>query len=281
MNATFDMLFPTTYGNTRFTSMEEVKEQKDHNPDAMGLFAQCSIFGVGTEKRGEAALDGLFEAANKGCTDAILMIARLYEYGMTFIRRDVSQALNLYKYAYSLENIDALHSLGYMLFRFYDKQVIGVSMMRKSAELGSRGARFQLQLLEDEITEIEELEFEDIPKKEFACDRQRAKKSLELYGVDLSSKAAIKSAMMKVMDDMKRETFSVIMNEFRYRYLRGRDMEYFSDIDFRKILESLVQDGAVEANDVKDYGVIEKTIYNSKTSTQKIKVTEMSGDEFD
>lgn len=279
--ATFDVLFPTTYGNTRFTSMDDVESQKDSNPDALGFYSQCSIFGAGTSKKGNNALEGLFSAANEKCSDAILFLGRMYEYGMTFIRQDEKQALNLYKYAYSLENIDALHSLGYILYNFFDKKSIGLSIMKKSAELGSRGARFHLNLLSSQIEGIEICRFEDIPEAEFAFSKPEALRSISLYDVDLSNPTAIKSALLNIMNNMKPQTFSVIMNEFRMKHLRGRELFHFENVDFRGIFDSLVSDGVIEAGGVGDFGVTENTLYISRESTQKMKTTILDGDDWD
>lgn len=280
-NFTFDVLFPTTYGNTRFASMEEVESQIDSNPDALGFFSQCSIFGAGTSKKGNNALEGLFSAANANCSDAVLFLGRMYEYGMTFIRQDVKQALNLYKYAYSLENIDALHSLGYILYNSFDKKSIGLSMMKKSAELGSRGAKFHLNLLAPQITDIEICRFEEIPESEFAFSEHEALRSISLYDVDLTNPTAIKSALLNIMNNMKPQTFSVIMNEFRMKHLRGRELFHFEDVDFRGIFDSLVSDGVIEAGGVSDFGITESTLYISRESTQKMKTTILDGDDWD
>ena len=278
---TFDILFPTTYGNTRFMSMEDVESQKDSNHDALGFFSQCSIFGAGTSKKGNSSLEGLFSAANAKCSDAVLFLGRMYEYGMTFIRQDVKQALNLYKYAYSLENIDALHSLGYILYNSFDKKSIGLSMMKKSAELGSRGARFHLNLLASQIAEAEICRFEQIPESEFAFSEHEALRSISLYDVDLTNPTAIKSALLNIMNNMKPQTFSVIMNEFRMKHLRGRELFHFEDVDFRGIFDSLVSDGVIEAGGVGDFGVTENTLYISRESTQKMKTTILDGDDWD
>lgn len=278
---TFDILFPTTYGETRFTSMEDVISQKDSNPDALGFFSQCSIFGAGTSKKGNSSLEGLFSAANAKCSDAILFLGRMYEYGMTFIRQDVKQALNLYKYAYSLENIDALHSLGYILYNSFDKKSVGLSMMKKSAELGSRGAKFHLNLLASQIGDIEICRFEEIPESEFAFSEHEALRSISLYDVDLTNPTAIKSALLNIMNNMKPQTFSVIMNEFRMKHLRGRELFHFEDVDFRGIFDSLVSDGVIEAGGVGDFGVTESTLYISRESTQKMKTTILDGDDWD
>lgn len=280
-NTTFDVLFPTTYGNTRFVSMDDVESQKDSNPDALGFFSQCSIFGAGTSKKGNSSLEGLFSAANAKCSDAILFLGRMYEYGMTFIRRDVKQALNLYKYAYSLENIDALHSLGYILYNSFDKKSVGLSMMKKSAELGSRGAKFHLNLLASQINDIEICRFEEIPASEFAFSEHEALRSISLYDVDLTNPTAIKSALLNIMNNMKPQTFSVIMNEFRMKHLRGRELFHFEDVDFRGIFDSLVSDGVIEAGGVGDFGVTESTLYISRESTQKMKTTILDGDDWD
>jgi TPR repeat protein len=279
--STFDVLFPTTYGNTRFISMDDVKSQTDSNPDALGFFSQCSIFGAGTSKKGNNALEGLFSAANAKCSDAILFLGRMYEYGMTFIRQDVKQALNLYKYAYSLENIDALHSLGYILYNSFDKKSIGLSMMKKSAELGSRGAKFHLNLLDSQIADIEICRFEEILESEFAFSEHEALRSISLYDVDLTNPTAIKSALLNIMNNMKPQTFSVIMNEFRMKHLRGRELFHFEDVDFRCIFDSLVSDGVIEAGGVGDFGVTENTLYISRESTQKMKTTILDGDDWD
>lgn len=279
--STFDVLFPTTYGNTRFISMDDVESQKDSNPDALGFFSQCSIFGAGTSKKGNSSLEGLFSAANAKCSDAILFLGRMYEYGMTFIRQDVKQALNLYKYAYSLENIDALHSLGYILYNAFDKKSIGLSMMKKSAELGSRGAKFHLNLLASQIDDIEICKFEEIPEAEFAFSEHEALRSISLYDVDLENPTAIKSALLNIMNNMKPQTFSVIMNEFRMKHLRGRELFHFEDVDFRGIFDSLVSDGVIEAGGVGDFGVTENTLYISRESTQKMKTTILDGDDWD
>ena len=280
-NFTFDVLFPTTYGNTRFTSMDDVESQKDSNPDALGFFSQCSIFGAGTSKKGNSSLEGLFSAANVKCSDAILFLGRMYEYGMTFIRQDAKQALNLYKYAYSLENIDALHSLGYILYNAFDKKSIGLSMIKKSAELGSRGAKFHLNLLASQIDDIEICRFEEIPQTEFAFSEHEALRSISLYDVDLENPTAIKSALLNIMNNMKPQTFSVIMNEFRMKHLRGRELFHFEDVDFRGIFDSLVSDGVIEAGGVGDFGVTENTLYISRESTQKMKTTILDGDDWD
>lgn len=280
-DTTFDVLFPTTYGNTRFTSMDDVESQKDSNPDALGFFSQCSIFGAGTSKKGNNSLEGLFSAANAKCSDAILFLGRMYEYGMTFIRQDVKQALNLYKYAYSLENIDALHSLGYILYNSFDKKSIGLSMMKKSAELGSRGAKFHLGLLASQIDDVEICSFEEIPESEFAFSEHEALRSISLYDVDLSNPTAIKSALLNIMNNMKPQTFSVIMNEFRMKHLRGRELFHFEDVDFRGIFDSLVSDGVIEAGGVGDFGITENTLYISRESTQKMKTTILDGDDWD
>ncbi len=280
-NAEVGVLFPITYGNTRFADMDEVISQKNTNPDALGFYAQCSIFGAGTAKKGSDYLDGLFTAANAKCSDAILFLGRMYEYGITFIRRDINKAVNLYRYAYSLENIDALHSLGYILYNSFDKKSIGLSMMKKSADLGSRGARFHLNLLSSQIADIEICDFEKIPQSEFAFSKSDALKSISLYDVDLTNPEEIKTAVLDIMNNMKPQTFSVIMNEFRKKHLRGRDLRHFKNVDFRGIFDSLVADGTIEAGDVKDFGITENTLYISRQSTKKIKKIVIDDDDWD
>ena len=277
----FDVIFPITYGRTRFESMNDVLKKMKSNYDALGLYSQCALVGAGVEKCGDEAIDGLFESACAGCSDAILFIGRLYEKGASFIRKDGYQAVNLYKYSYSLQNIDALHSLGFALFNIYGEKEIGISMMKKSAELGSRGAKFHLDLIKDEIKDVSDLDFYDIPDIDFKFDLELAKQSIQLYDVNLYDEDELKEALLDTMNGMKPNTYSVIMNEFRKQHLRGRDLINFTDVDFRGAFTELVEDGLVEAGGVSDYGLTEDTIYISRNSTQKIKTTILKGDDWD
>lgn len=276
-----NVLFPTTYGKTRFENMNEVRNQVKTNPDALGLFSQCSIYGAGVKKRGSDALDGIFEAANKDCSDAVLCLGRIYEYGLDFIRRDAEMALELYKYAYSLKNIDALHSLGYAYYRFFDKKEIGISMMKKSADLGSRGARFHLDLLKDKIADIEVKKFDDIPSDCFKFDEQKVNEGITLYNIDLEDEEAISKALLEIMNGMPPQTFSVIMNEFRFKYLRGRDIAVFSNIDFRGAFDLLVEEGEIETAGISNFGITEDTLYIARQSRGKMKTIVLDDEDWD
>ena len=220
--AVFQMSFPTTYGKTRFTSMDDVIAQAmQDQPDALGLYAQCRLYGVGVEKWGIEAIDDMFTSAKAGCSDAILYIGRLYEQGMDFIPKDLEQAICLYKYAYSLENADALHNLGFVIFSTVpNKKAIGLAMMKLSAQFGSKGAQFHLKLLGNRIEGVEEISFYDIPKSEFEFDKNAAIDSITLYQVDLENVSEIKSALLDVLVELGAGTFSEAVTAFRMKYLR-------------------------------------------------------------
>lgn len=272
----FHMSFPTTYGKTRFASMDEViKLAKKRQSDAIGLFAQCRIYGVGTEKTGDVALDDIFASASAGCSDAILYLGRLYEEGMSFISKDLDQAICLYKYAYSLKNADALHSLGFVLFsRFPEKKAIGLSMMRLSAKFGSKGAQFHLSLIEDRTAGVENISFYDIPESEFEFDKKAAIDSITLYKVDINNIEEIKNGLLDVLVELGAGTFSEVVTEFRIKNLRSREFEYFQDVPFEKAFEMLKEEKLIETVDMSTlsnpggYGAAEDTLYRAKFTTQ-------------
>ena len=231
----------------------------------------CSIFGNGVPKNVSIGVDGLFSAANAGSTDAILSLGRLYEYGYEFMRQNLDAAANLYKYAYSLKNIDALHSLGMLLFTSLGKKEVGLSMMRKAAELGSKNASVQLELIKNDTQEVDAMLFNEIPQKEFQYDEFALADHLQLYGINLDDEAAVKDAILEIMNSMPPETFSVIMNEFRTKYLRNRKFSTFHKaINFPAMFDSLVAEGLVETRKVDDFGATENTIYIAKGSTKKM-----------
>lgn len=273
------MTFPVKYGESTFETEDEIIDNLFTNPDALGLFSQCSILGIHFPKRGTYGIDGLFEAANKGSIDAILGLGRLYESGFDFLAKDFEAAATLYKYAYSLNNIDALHSLGLLLFNHFEKKEIGLSMMRKADELGSKIANTQLELIKDRTANIKALLFSEIPKSEFNVDEFEVSNYMQLYFVNLTSENDLKEAILNIMCDMKPETFSVIMNEFRVKYLRKRKLMHFSDkIDFLALFDKLVAEGLVEANQVEEYGIAENTIYSAKASSKKMKTVTLDWD---
>lgn len=279
LGSSSEIVFPIKYGSTTFESMDEVIEQYDSNPDALGFYSQCSVFGIGVMKSGTLGINGLFAAANAGSVDAIVGLGRLYETGYEFLAKDIDSAVTLYKYAYSLKNADGLYSLGHVLFTSSGKKDIGLSMIKKAAELGSRSANIQLGLMTDELDDVQIIFFSEIPKKEFEFDEFELADCLQLYGVDLSNTEAIKDAFLDVMANMKPETFSVIMNEFRVKYLRRRKLMYFDKmVNFRKVLNSMVKKGTVETWKVGDYGVVEDTLYRAKASTQKMKSVTLDWD---
>ena len=266
-----NIVFPVTYGKTKFESMDDVVRQKGTNPDALGFYSHCCIFGNGVKKNVGIGVEGLFAAANAGSTDAILSLGRLYEYGYEFMRQNLDAAVTLYKYAYSLKNIDALHSLGLILFTSFDKKEIGLSMMRKAAELGSKNANIQLELIQEDTQNVDAMLFDEIPKKEFQYDEFALADHLQLYGIDLEDENAVKNAILEIMSNMPPETFSIIMNEFRTKYLRNRKFSTFhKTINFPAMFDALVADGLVETRKVDDYGATENTIYIAKGSTKKM-----------
>lgn len=273
------VVFPIKYGKSTFESTDEVIDQINKNPDALGFFSQCTIYGACFLKRGTLGIDGLFEAANAGSVDAILGLGRLYECGYDFLARDIHSAITLYKYAYSLKNADALHSLGYVLFNSMDKKEIGLSMMKKAEELGSKTASIQLELNKDRIEGVSTILFDEIPKKEFEVNELEVADCLQLYAVNLSDENELKSAVLDIMTNMKPETFSVIMNEFRVKYLRRRKLMHFTDrVNFSAVFDALVNEGLVETKNVGDFGVAENTIYSAKASTQKMKSVTLDWD---
>lgn len=276
-----ELVYPATYGTSTFNSFDEIIDNIDVNPDALGLYSQCSIFGLGVVKRGTLGFDGLFEAANAGSTDAVLGLGRLYEIGYDFIARDTDAALQLYKYAYSLKNIDALHSLGFILFTTFNKKEIGLAMMKKAAELGSKDASNQLEFIKDDVDNIKSIPFDCIAKSEFEYDEFVVADSLRLYNINLQDKQAVKDAMIDVMSNMKPDTYSAIMNQFRVKYLRRRKLMHFMRaVNFLAIFEELVKDGLVTAEKVNDYGVVENTLYILKNSAQKMKSTTLDWDDL-
>lgn len=271
----FQMSFPTTYGKTRFVNVDDVKQKAaQRQPDAVGLLAQCHLYGVGVSKRG-AAIDDLFESAKAGCSDAILYLGRLYEQGFGFIPKDLEQAICLYKYAYSLENTDALHNLGFVLFSTVpNKKAIGLAMMKLSAQFGSKGAQFHLNLLGDRVAGIEEMSFYDIPKSEFKFDKKAAMDSVTLYSVDIKSVSEIKSALLDVLIELGAATFSEAVTAFRMKFLRGREYELFKDVPFEAAFEELKVEKQIEKVDMstltnpEGYGATEDTLYRAKFATQ-------------
>lgn len=278
---TTTLVYPVTYGKSTFKTVDDIIDNIDTNPDALGLFSQCTIFGASFIKRGSLGINGLFEAANKGSTDAILGLGRLYEVGYDFLARDVEAALTLYKYAYSLKNIDALLSLGQILFSTFEKKEIGLSMMQHAADMGSEIAETQLELIKELISGVLPVAFDDIPKDEFKYDELQLANYLQLYFIDLSDKEALKTAILDIMMDMKPETFSLIMNEFRVKYLRRRKLMHFTDrVNFAGIFEELVKEGLVEARKVEDYGIAENTIYSAKASKHKMKSITLDWDDI-
>jgi len=275
------LAYPVKYGKSTFKSVDDIIDSMDSNPDALGLFSQCTIFGASFVKRGTLGIDGLFEAANKGSTDAILGLGRLYEVGYDFLARDVDAAQTLYKYAYSLKNIDALLSLGQILFSTFGKKEIGLSMMQRAADMGSEIAETQLELIKELAYDVSLIAFDDIPKDEFKYDELQLANYLQLYFIDLSDEEALKTAILDIMMNMKPETFSVIMNEFRVKYLRRRKLMHFTDrVNFAGIFEKLVNEGLVEARKVGDYGIAENTIYSAKASTHKMKSVTLDWDDI-
>ena len=272
----FQMSFPTTYGKTRFVSMDDVKQKAaQRQPDAVGLLAQCHLYGVGVSKWGDAAIDDLFESAKAGCSDAILYLGRLYEQGAGFIPKDLEQAVCLYKYAYSLENADALHNLGFVLFSTVpNKKAIGLAMMKLSAQFGSKGAQFHLSLLGDRVTGVEEMSFYDIPKSEFKFDKNAAMDSVTLYSVDIKSVSKIKNALLDVLVELGAATFSEAVTAFRIKFLRGREYELFTDVPFEEAFEELKFEKQIEKVDMstltnpEGYGAAEDTLYRAKFATQ-------------
>ncbi len=276
---TTTIYFPTTYGNTRFLSMEQVKEELNSNADAKGLYAQCSIYGVECPRLGAGAFDMLFEAVAEHCSDAILCLGRIYEYGVSYLKKDIETARHLYCYAYDMHNIDALHSLGFLLFQQGDTEV-GLAMIKQSAELGSKGARFHLNLIGDRINDVEDIDFYDIPKEKFEYDKSIAEKGITQYGVDLSDKRAIKDALIEVLMDIGMKTYADVMNEFRRRYLRNRSAEVFKDVNFRDIFNEMINDKEIESSEVKSYGVTEDTLYILRASGN-IKTTYIEFDDLD
>ncbi len=279
--ASTTLAYPVTYGKSTFKSVDDIIDNMDTNPDALGLFSQCTIFGASFVKRGTLGINGLFEAANKGSTDAILGLGRLYEVGYDFLARDVNAALTLYKYAYSLKNVDALLSLGQILFSTFGKKEIGLSMMQRAADMGSEIAETQLELIKELISGVSPVAFDDIPKAEFKYDEMQLANYLQLYFIDLSDEAALKTAILDIMMNMKPETFSIIMNEFRVKYLRRRKLMHFTDrVNFAGIFDDLVKEGLVEARNVGDYGIAENTIYSAKASTHKMKSVTLDWDDI-
>lgn len=272
----FQMSFPTIYGKTRFLSMDDLKEQAQlRRPDAIGLYAQCRMYGVGVDKCGEAAIDDIFKAAKAGCSDAVLYLGRLYEQGAGFIPRDLEQAICLYKYAYSLKNVDALHNLGFVLFsNFPSKKAIGLAMMKLSADFGSKGAQFHLTLLADRIADVEEISFYDIPEKEFKFDKKAAIDSVTLYKVDLEDLNEIKTGLLDVLVELGAGTFSEAVTAFRVKYLRCRQYEVFEGVPFEKAFEELKIEKQIEKVDMSTlanpdgYGIAEDTLYRAKFTTQ-------------
>lgn len=268
----FQMAFPILYGKTTFTSIENVKEfAEQHQADALGLYAQCRIYGVCVPKAGDTAIDDLFESAKNGCSDAILYLGRLYEQGTGFIPKDLQQAICLYKYAYSLENVDALHSLGFVLFTTVpEKKAMGLAMMKLSATLGSNGAKFHLGLLEDRTNGVEELSFYDIPMSEFDFDKSAALESVTLYKVDLSDFESIKNGLLDVLVELGMGTFSEAVTAFRMKYLRGREYDYFKDVPFEEAFDALKEDRQIEKvdvstrNNVNGIGAVEDTAYRAR-----------------
>lgn len=278
------ILFPVKYGESIFDSADGIIDQINSNPDALGFFSQCTIFGACFLKRGTLGIDGLFDAASAGSVDAILGLGRLYECGYDFLAKDIDAATTLYKYAYSLKSVDALFSLGYTLFKSLDKKEVGLAMMRKAEEQGSKTASAQLELIKDETKGVSTILFNEISAGEFEFNEMAVAKYLQLYAVDLSDKNAIKSAILDVMTDMKPETFSVIMNEFRVKYLRRRKLIHFTNrdiaerVDFSVMFNELVEEGLVETQNVGDFGIAEDTIYSAKASTQKMKSVTLDWD---
>lgn len=271
--------FPARFGKSVFENFDDIIKQIDTNPDALGLYSRCSIFGAGVYKAGTIGIDGLFHAADLGSIDAVLGIGQIYECGLDFFTKDYDAAVTLYKYAYSLNNIDALNSLGFILFNLFEKKEIGLSMMRKAAELGSDAACNQLELIKDRVEGISYIPFERIPKEEFEFSDADVKKHMQMYSINMSDEEAIKDAILDIMMSMKPQTFSVIMNEFRIKYLHRRKLMHFAGkVDFMAIFNSLVKDGLVETQIVNDYGVVENTIYIAKGSKHKMKSVTLDWD---
>lgn len=272
----FQMSFPTTYGKTRFVSMDDVKQRaSQRQPDAVGLYGQCRMYGVAVDRDYEAGLDNVFESAKAGCSDAILYLGRLYEQGAGFIPKDLEQAICLYKYAYSLENADALHNLGFVLFSTVpNKKAIGLAMMKLSAQFGSKGAQFHLNLLGDRLAGVEEMSFYDIPKSEFAFDKKAAKDAVTLYQVNLESINDIKNGLLDVLVELGAGTFSETVTAFRFKFLRGREYELFEDVPFEDAFEELKSEKQIEKVDVSTltnadgHGAAEDTLYRAKFATQ-------------
>lgn len=280
INAT--ICFPVTYGKTRFDSFDVLKQKYNNKEaDAIGFFAQCSLYGLECDKLGEEAFDGLFASANSDCADAILFLGRVYEYGMGYLKQDLDAAENLFKYAYSLHNIDALHSLGFLLFE-KGKKEIGLSMMSESAELGSRGAKFHLGIMADRIKDVKAMDFYDIQKSEFDYDVDAVKKALTQYYIDLSNEGDIKKAIVEALYEKGLGTYYEIMNIFRAKYLRNRELDCFRSIDFKKLFDQIVKENDdVEMVETSDYAVIDDILYKHlKSGNIKSTVLELDDDDF-
>lgn len=272
----FQMSFPAIYGKTRFLNMEQVKKMsKERHPDAVGMYAQCRLYGVGVEKYGDSVMEDLFYSAKQGCSDAILYIGRLYEQGAGFIAKDKEIALNLYKYAYSMENADALHSLGFVLLSTkFDKKKIGLAMMRQSEMLGSKGAQFHLELIKNQIKDIEEISFYDIPQSEFDFDKIAAIQAITLYDIDLQDFDAIKDGLLDVLVELGAGTYSEVVTAFRIKYLRGREFTHFRNVPFEKLFNELKESKQIDKANVSalinpdGHGVADDTLYKAKFAVE-------------
>lgn len=262
----YHLSFPCVFGNTTFESVENIEEKHSKKSDNEALLALCGLYGIDEKTGGDRNIDTIFVAAKSGNSDAVLALGRMYHEGTSFVSKDIETAAELFKYAYSLGNIEALYSLGFLQYCEFDNPEMGISMMQRAASLGSNGAKFHLRILNDEIGRYKPVEFEKIDDKEFSYKKSIVSRGVTLYSINFNSKKAIKKALVEILTELGMKTYSDILHEFRARYLRGKSTFDFDQAKIKAAFQELVEEGTFETANLQDYGVIEDTLYIVRAS---------------
>ena len=77
-------------------------------------------------------------------------------------------------------------------------------------------------------------------------------------------------------------TYYEIMNVFRVKYLRNRELVCFSSIDFKRLFSQVVEENDdIEVAETKEYAVTDDILYkHSKSQNIKSTVLELDDDDF-